>query len=197
MIRGDIMNGFLLGNSHNKRTIDPNDGDESWVYVLLIDSKSNFSKMIKKVTETPYNHSSISFDKTLTKMYAFNVKGFLMENLKETYIPDATFSLYRTKLDKNVIGRMKKLADKVFSEGEKYTYNWAGLGGVMLKREVKRDNAFFCSEWVAYLFANGGADHLFSKPVSLVKPYDFAKNKNFEFVYRGKVKNFEPSRVEE
>jgi hypothetical protein len=191
------MNGMLLNVEYNKRVIKTRDRDDGYVYVLIIDSKSRFSKVIKGFTHTPYNHSSVSFDKSLTKMYAFNVNGFLIEDLKETYIPDATFSLYRTKVSKTVIERMKTTAEKVFADEDKYKYNWAGLGGVLMKREVKRDNAFFCSEFVAYLFHSAGADHLFNKPVSLIQPYDFAKNRNFEFVYRGKVKNYHPDKVEE
>jgi hypothetical protein len=191
------VNGFLLNNEIELKFPKRNKKhDEDWVYVLIIDSKSAFSKAIKGVTKAPYNHSSISFDKSLSNMYSFNTGGFIIEDLKKTYIPDATFSLYRTNVSKKIIDNMKRLADKVFSEEDKYRYNWAGLGGVLLKREVKRDNAFFCSEFVAYLFQSAGLD-IFGKPISLVKPYDFAKNKNFEFVYRGKVKNFNPSKIKD
>lgn len=170
--------------------------DETWVYILIIDSKSRFSKVIKGITKDPYNHSSISFDKSLTSMYSFNVGGFIDESLKDTYVPQASFSLYRTKVKKSSVDIMQKLANKIASDETKFKYNWTGLGGVILNKEIKRDNQFFCSEFVAYLLKNSGND-LFSKPVSLVKPYDFAKNKNFEFVYRGLVKNYDPSKLKE
>lgn len=186
------MKGMLL------RDVKLNDTQYRYVYVLIINSGSGFSKVLKRFSGDPYNHASISFDKSLSKMYSFNanVNGMVAEDLKRDYIPEANFSLYRTRVTRKQYDEMKAIAEEMLSDKEKYKYNFKGLAGVLLNKPMGGENEFYCSEYVAYLFQKVKAP-FFNKDVSLIKPYDFAKNKFFNFCYRGTVKGYSPDRVKD
>ena len=59
------------------------------VYILLTDTGSVLTTMIKHVTTNPYNHVSISFDEDLETLYSFGRKhpnnpflgGFVKESI--------------------------------------------------------------------------------------------------------------------
>ena len=44
------------------------------VYILLTDTGSLFTRLIKRFTNSPYNHVSIAFDKSLNTLYSFGRK---------------------------------------------------------------------------------------------------------------------------
>lgn len=47
---------------------------EKKVYLLLTDTGTFFTKLIKLYTKKPYNHASISFDSELSEVYSFGRK---------------------------------------------------------------------------------------------------------------------------
>ena len=65
------------------------------IYIILTQSGTLFSKAIKLHTRDPYNHASISFDKSLEIMYSFGRKrrynpidtGFIEENFNRGLYP--------------------------------------------------------------------------------------------------------------
>ncbi|MDU5946686.1 MAG: hypothetical protein E6Z15_06375, partial [Paenibacillus macerans] len=46
------------------------DGERS-VYILLTNTGTLFTRVIKGYTGAPYNHASISFDRELSELYSF------------------------------------------------------------------------------------------------------------------------------
>lgn len=62
------------------------------VYILLTDTGSLMSRMIKKVTGSVFNHSSIAFDESLNQLYSFglgdtgSVPMFSIESKDNTYL---------------------------------------------------------------------------------------------------------------
>ncbi|MDF2713668.1 MAG: hypothetical protein K0R28_593 [Paenibacillus sp.] len=59
------------------------------VYILLTDTGTWLSKMIKAYTKEPFNHASLAFDEDMQEVYSFGRKhesnpflgGFVKENL--------------------------------------------------------------------------------------------------------------------
>ena len=66
---------------------------EKKVYILLTDTGTLFTKLIKLYTKKPYNHASISFDLELLEVYSFGRKtarnpfigGFVKEDVNKGY----------------------------------------------------------------------------------------------------------------
>ncbi len=56
----------------------------------------------------------------------------------------------------------------------------------MLNKPIQRKNAYFCSQFVAYILKESGII-TFDKPLELVTPYDLQQIPKLEFVYEGKL----------
>ena len=180
-----------------------------WVYVFCVNSHDFFGKLIVKTTRKVFNksaaagHVALSFDKSLTRMYSFVIgSNFRNENLKSTYKPDATFSLYKIAVPDAVFLAMQDAVKNIAQlKGTKqeYKYNLKSIFAFFMGRKYQdkfgsRQNTLFCSQFVARMFATAGMP-VFSKPDYRVQPYEFMKNKKFKFCYKGSVKYYDPSRV--
>src|SRR3954463_3084448 len=93
---------------------------KSYVYILLTDTGTLFTKSIKKYTKAPYNHASISFDAELTELYSFGRKnpnnpingGFVKEDIfTGTYskYPETTCVIYKLEVSERDIEKMKRV----------------------------------------------------------------------------------------
>ena len=168
-----------------------------WVYVFIINEKIATTKVVKFFTKQPYNHISLSFDKSLTNMPTFSTGGFIRENISK-FKPEASFSLYKIAVPKDVIIVMKDLIDNIDKCKKDYKYSYKGLLGFVFKRHPEKfnnkENAMFCSQFCARMFATAGMP-VFTKPDYTIRPYDFAKNKKFKFCYKGLIKNYDPNKV--
>lgn len=70
-----------------------------------------------------------------------------------------------------------------------YRYNLIGLFGVMMNYELRRKNAYFCSEFVAEALRQSGLE-LWDRPSALVTPDDFFRHDSFELVYEGNLYDY-------
>ena len=180
-----------------------------WVYVFCVQTHDFFGDLIVKTTKKVFNksaaagHVSLSFDKSLTRMFSFIVgANFRRENLKVTYKPNATFSLYKIAVPDQVFVAMQDAVrniDQLKGTKGEYKYNLKSIFAFFMGRKYQdkfgsRQNTLFCSQFVARMFATAGMP-VFSKPDYRVQPYEFMKNKKFKFCYRGSVKYYDPSRV--
>lgn len=168
-----------------------------WVYVFVVNAREITTKIIRHFTKQPYNHSAISFDKSLTNMASFVAPTFKRENVNN-YRPDANFSLYKIAVPDHVFTAMKDAVNNIEQCKDEYKYSLKGLLGFIFKRHQdkfnNREKAMFCSQFCARMFATAGMP-VFKRPDYTVKPYDFTKNKNFKFCYKGTVKNFNPNKI--
>lgn len=182
------------------------EGQESYpVYVVLTHTGTVLSNAIKMVTKEPYSHASISFDEGLEEMYSFGRKykdnpligTFVSENIKSGLYADvsntATYSLYVTFVNKEQLEAMRKRLSQFQEGGTKFKYSFMGLINFKLGKESDSTDAFFCSQFVDHILSAG--KQFFDRHSSMVQPNDFAKHKDFYFVSKGKLKDYNESRV--
>ena len=173
------------------------------VYILLTDTGTLFTRTIKLYTKARYNHVSISFDRDLNSLYSFGRLnpynpvngGFVQENIRKgtfARFRNTTFSLYEFDIDEETFFKMKKMINEFETNRELYKYNLLGLIAVILNIPFEREKAFFCSQFVAFLFQKSGAD-IFGKPCSLVTPVDFLNHREMKLVSRGKLSEYKPA----
>lgn len=176
------------------------------VYILLSHSGTMLANAIKSITKVPYSHSSISFDSKLDNMYSFGrkyksnpligtfVKESIKEGLYEEVAKNATYSLYVTFVSPEQFERMNELLT-TFRNGPGFKYDFTGLFKHKLGLESAREDAYFCSGFVATILQAG--DGFFNHHYSRVSPYDFAKHKRFHFVAKGTLANYNQRKVDE
>ncbi|WP_240508115.1 hypothetical protein [Virgibacillus indicus] len=170
---------------------------EKKVYVLLTDTGTLFTKTIKLYTRKPYNHASIAFDENLTEVYSFGRKspgnpfigGFVKEDIKKGLFKNATCAVYSLTVSDDDLKRMQQFIRKLDAQKENYRYNLIGLFAVMFNKQLTRENAFFCSQFVATVLNHGESVH-FEKPLSLITPQDLQTATNFKLEYKGKLRDY-------
>jgi hypothetical protein len=176
--------------------------NERYVYILLTDTGTFLNKSIKKYTKAPYNHASIAFDEELNDMYSFGRKnpnnpmngGFVKEDIfTGTYsrFPATTCVIYRLAVTERDVVKMKRVLNVFIKNQKKFLYNFLGLLGVTLSEPVEFSNSYFCSQFVAEVLSRSGIK-LWNKLPALVTPDDFRNHNDLQFVYEGKLFEYEP-----
>lgn len=178
------------------------------IFVMLTHTGTVLSNLIKKFTGVPYSHASISFDSSMTRMYSFGRKypknfligTFVIENIRQGLYKNvenhATYSLYVTFVTPQekqaMLDRLEEFSS--LHQKKELKYNFIGLLYNKLNIPKERGDKFFCSQFVATVLESG--KKFFSKPATLVRPYDYAKHKEFKFVKKGLIKNYDSSEVD-
>lgn len=167
------------------------------VYIVLTDTGTWLTKLIKCFTKRPLNHASISFSKDLKETYSFGRKhpnnpfigGFVQEDFNGKLFRCATCAIYRCNVSPSDFKKMEQCLKQIENHKHDYKYNFIGLFGVLLNKEIRRKNAFFCSQFVATILKNGGIT-LNNKPAGLIEPSDFAENEATQLVYAGQLHTY-------
>ncbi|MBH5319925.1 hypothetical protein I6N90_19175 [Paenibacillus sp. GSMTC-2017] len=168
---------------------------DRYIYVLLSDTGTLFSKLIKGFTAAPYNHASLVLDADMNEIYSFGRKqannpldaGFVREDVYEgtySHFPNTRCLLLRYEVTPEERKALKAVIGRFDCNKEHYSYNLVGLVGVLLNRDLKIKNSYFCSQFVAEALREGGIN-VWDRPSSLVTPNDFLKNNKFKAVYEG------------
>ena len=173
------------------------------IYIVLSYTGTILSKIIKLYTRKDYSHVSISLDKDLTQMYSFGRVhpyipfwgGFIKES------PD-TGTFKRFKNTKTIIYSMevsdkdykkiKEVIEDMFSKRKNYHFNVMGLITVMGHYHLKRENFFYCAEFVKYVLEQSTLE--LDLP-ELIKPEDFRDLEGTDVVFKGMLREYDKQNV--
>ena len=166
------------------------------IYIVLSQTGSILSKLLKKITQAEYNHVSISLSADLQPMYSFGRRhpynpfwgGFVQEfphvgtfkRFSETTVVVLTVNVSEEKYE-----AICAMLDKMLREQKRYHYNFIGLLFAAFHVVHKRNHHYYCSEFVRDVFLKfqiEGWDRL----NSIVHPIDFLAL-SYTPVYRGKL----------
>ncbi|MEH7354936.1 hypothetical protein V7150_15370 [Neobacillus drentensis] len=168
------------------------------IYVLLTDTGTIFTKIIKLFTKKPHNHASIVIDDHFNKVYSFGrrnprnpfVAGFVQENIRGGLFRNADCAIYCVTITEKQFQKIIAKIREMEEHKNKYRYNLIGLIAVMLNLEINRENAYFCSHFVAALLEESGIPIKRQKPLSLVTPQDIKESASLELIYEGKLSSY-------
>ena len=164
------------------------------IYLLLTDTGTLFTRMIKLYTRKPYNHASIVFDEDFNEVYSFGRKrpqnpfigGFVNEDVRQGLFKNARCAIYSFDVSETQMDKMKTLIRKIEMEKHLYRYNLLGLITFIINKPYQRKRAFFCSEFVAHVLDEGGIRQL-QKPISLISPNDLRNMKDLQLEFEGQL----------
>lgn len=171
--------------------------NEKNIYILLTDTGTVFTRLIKLYTKAPFNHASIAFDRELKEVYSFGrlkphnplIGGFVKENIRGPLFIHAKCALYCCAVEPSAYEQVRRHVRRFERNRHQYKYNLIGLLGVLLNINLRRENAYFCSEFVASVFQENGVD-IIDKPSALTTPGDFEKSEALRLLYQGKLVNY-------
>ncbi|MEK4877697.1 MULTISPECIES: hypothetical protein [Paenibacillus] len=164
------------------------------VYIVLTGTGTAFSGFIKWFTKADLNHASIAFDSELREVYSFGrkkmhnpfVAGLIQENFIHPFYSSANCSIYQLRVSAAEYDAMYNHVQGMMKNQERYKYHLLGLIGVLLNVKIDRENAYFCSHFVASLFENTAVQPV-NKPSCFVTPEDFALSLCSHKIFSGKL----------
>ena len=178
--------------------------EEKKVYIVLTDTGTLFTRIIKFYTRKPYNHASISYDTNLSEVYSFGRKkprnpfigGFVREDFNTELFKQSRVAIYCCTISNHQLQRVNDYIKRMEKQKDLYRYNFIGLFGFILNKPIKRKNAYFCSQFVATVLKECDIIE-FPKPLSLVTPHDLLESGDFQLVYQGMLTNFYADGIQE
>ena len=167
------------------------------IYLLLTDTGTVLNTAIKKYTRKPYNHVSLALDNQLTDVYSFARKnihnpfngGFVQEDVTAHLLNEAFCEIYSLDVTPVQYEKLRVVMSQFEKDKNQYKYNFLGLLAIALHKDFDRDNAYFCSQFVAYALKEAEIQ-LNDKVPHLTTPDDFRQCEQMELVYEGTVHGY-------
>lgn len=171
------------------------------VYIVISQTGSIVSKILKKITGAKYNHSSIALDEGLIPMYSFARKytysafwgaftketpdkGALRRFVKGTQVQVIALSV--TEEQYQAIGER---LTQMYEQRDKYHYNYFGLFLAYFQKRYHPKHCYYCSEFVRSVL-EGAQVIPYDYYGEVVKPIDFLNLPDCSVVYEGNLKAY-------
>ena len=169
------------------------------IYIILTQSGTFFSKLIRLFSRKPYNHASIALDKSLDKFYSFGrlkprnafIGGFVIERKNAGVFkifknaPSLVVELSITDEQYNNISETIKIFEQ---NKEEYKYDFVNLTIFFTKYRIPRKKRFFCSQFVAYILNTAGIKT--PNPPERTQATDFVQMENSRVIYNGIIQDY-------
>lgn len=170
------------------------------VYILLTNTDTVFSRMLRAATGFSYTHSSLSLEDPTKQLYSFArlhgdfplPAGFVRETPGRGVMgryPNAPCALYEIETEEDSWLRARQLIREMEQQPALYKYNLLGLPLIRLGIPVNRPFRMVCSQFVAFILETSGILTL-PKPFSLFTPMDFTALPGLKLVFQGRLGAF-------
>lgn len=171
---------------------------EQHIYIVVSQPGTIVSKLLKWITGAEYNHVSISLDSDLEKMYSFGRKftympfwgSFVLEsphNGTFKRFSETKVVVMEVRTDAEKYHQMKHYLERMYRRKDRYHYNYVGLFLAGLHICYKKQNHYYCSEFVRDLLLRFEiADK--RQFESITQPIHFLDLPMCNETYRGKLR---------
>lgn len=170
------------------------------LYIVITQTGTLLSRILRYITGAEYNHASISLSKDLEKMYSFGRRypynpfwgGFVMESPRTgTFkrFSDTRAIVLSVTVSEEQHAELRNMLEDMWKRRKKYRYNFAGLCLAYFHITWKRENYYYCSEFVGELLIKcriDGAECLHS---SVIQPIHFLRLPHTP-LYCGKLREY-------
>ena len=168
------------------------------IYIILTNTGTVLSRVIKLYTQKEYTHVSIALDKKLEYMYSFGrlnpynpfFGGFVHESIRHgTFkrFKNTKTEVYSVNVTDSQYNKVKQIINEFNLNCNKYKFNIVGLFAVAFNIKYKKRNSFYCAEFVKYIVENA---NLQMELPELVKPMDFKNQDIMNLEYKGRLRNY-------
>ena len=170
------------------------------VYIVLTQTGTILSRILKRLTGAEYNHASFSLDDNLSVMYSFGRKfphnpfwgGFVKESpyygtfkrFRRTEAIVLGFYIEREKYEK-----LHEYLEDMYKNRKNFHYNYSGLFLALFRKHHKAENCFTCSEFVEDVIRRFDLLPAENFP-KIVKPIDFLEAFGHLAIYRGRLQQY-------
>lgn len=173
---------------------------ENKIYIVVSQTGSFPSRLLKLITRDKYNHVSISLEEDLDIMYSFARRytynpfwgGFVQESINRGTLK----RFHKTKsvimavpVDSELYSKMKKYLEEMYLERKKYHYNYLGVALAGIDINFQPENHYYCSSFVKDLLVSFElieADEM----RKTVHPIDFIEKFGEQEIYCGRLQDY-------
>lgn len=132
------------------------------IYVVISQTKSIVARIISRITGDKYSHASIALDDKLDEMYSFGriytnnpvIGGFVKESphygtMKKFCM--ANIVVIQLDVDDERFEEINDYIGLMYARRKKFHYNYIGLFLAKFGLHFRRENYYYCSEFVKEL----------------------------------------------
>lgn len=174
--------------------------ENKYIYLVFTKTGTWFSKVLDFFEPSDYIHSSLSLTEDLNTLYSFGRKnpnnpfsgGFAIENLEAGVFSknkNIALSIYKIKVTADQYDLISDMIDGFLLHKNDYKYNMIGLFGFFINKPIKRENHYFCSQFVSEILVNSKVVSL-NTPSCLTRPSDLIDAYPNNLMYKGYTGEF-------
>lgn len=170
------------------------------IYIVLSQTGTALSRVLKFITGAEYNHASISLDNKLHELYSFGrlypmnpvIGGFVRESkCSGTFkrFSNTEIIVLKRSVDDSVFYKMQDYLHKMYEKRRDFRYNYMGLFLAAVGIHSHKYHHFYCSEFVRYILIRFGMNEA-GRLDRIVKPVDFLGMRGWDIVYKGRMQSY-------
>lgn len=174
------------------------------IYIVMTQTGTLLSRLIKGYTGCEYAHVSISLDKNLDEMYSFGRLnpynpfwgGFIHERINSgTFkrFKNTIAGIVELEVTDEQYNNLKNIIKKMEERINPYRFNILGLILVGFNIKYEMEDHFYCAEFLKYLFEECNIENNLPR---LVAPDDFKNIKGIKYIYKGKLSEYRENTTE-
>lgn len=168
------------------------------IYIVMTQTGTLLSRLIKGYTGCEYAHVSISLDKNLDEMYSFGRLnpynpfwgGFIHERVNSgTFkrFKNTIAGIVELEITDEQYNNLRNIIKKMEERINPYRFNILGLILVGFNIKYEMEDHFYCAEFLKYLFEECNIENNLPR---LVAPDDFKNIKGIKYIYKGKLSEY-------
>lgn len=174
--------------------------NQKQIYIVISQTGTFLSRILKVITGAEYNHVSISLANDLNTMYSFGRRhaynplwaGFVRESPHYgTFkrFPKTKAVVLALPVEEELYLKMQYFLEEMYQEKEKYGYNYLGLILAGIRVNYSPENRYYCSEFVRDTLLRFEIMQS-CQVMSIMQPIHFLQLFNSQEVYRGTLQNY-------
>ena len=103
--------------------------------------------------------------------------------------PESKCLIYKVSVTSEQYTSLKNHIDKFLMDKSKYKYSVLGTATLLFNKPIKRENYYFCSQFVAEALIESGI-YKTDKLPELIRPMDLLDLENKTLLYKGKINKY-------
>lgn len=170
------------------------------IYVVVSDSGSRISKILRIFTKAKYNHVSLALREDLQEMYSFGRRwkyyAFYGGFIKETpytgvfgVYPKADIVVFPFDVTETQYKEISARIEDMYRRKKHYKYSWLGLFMLLFHKKVKRKHYYYCSEFVQEILTQFSVVEEGIFPL-VTKPHEFLHIFQGKQTYVGRYRDY-------
>lgn len=170
------------------------------LYIIVSQSGSFLSALLKRITGAEYNHVSVSLCRDLNAMYSFGRRhpynpfwgGFVRESIRAgTFkrFPQTEAVVVRLNITPAQYQGIENCLAAMYRRRMEYHYNYLGLFLAGFHIRYRGRNRYYCSEFVKELLTRYQVIED-RETETITQPIEFLYLKNGRMIYQGKLQSY-------